>query len=125
MLQEITCTISLVFLDDILIYSKTKEEHQHHLRLLLQVLREHQLYAKLSKCTFYKRKIHYLGHIVSEEGIAVDQKKIEEIKGWFRPNKISKVRSFIGLSSYSRRFIEDLSKIAHPITSLQKKGIQF
>ena len=69
----------LVFLDDILVYSKNEEEHEEHLRLVLQVLREHQLYAKLSKCDFYQRKIQYLGHIISEEGITVDSKKVEAI----------------------------------------------
>jgi hypothetical protein len=97
----------------------------NHLRLVLQVLREHQLYAKLRKCTFYQRQIHYLGHIVSEEGIVVDPKNIEAIKGWPRPKNISEVRSFMGLVGYYRRFIEGFSKIAHPITSLQKKGIKF
>jgi hypothetical protein len=93
--------------------------------MVLQVLREHQLYAKLSKCTFYQKKIHYLGHIVSEDGIAVDPEKIEAIKSWPTPKNISKVRSFMGLVGYYRRFIEGFSKIAHPITSLQKKGIKF
>jgi hypothetical protein len=72
----------IVFLDDILIYSKSEEEHEKHLRMVLQVLREHQLYAKLSKCSFYQRKIHYLGHIISKEGIAVDPKKIKSIEEW-------------------------------------------
>jgi hypothetical protein len=80
---------SIVFLDDIFVYSKTKKEHEKHLRMVLQVLREHQLYAKLSKCTFYQKQIHYLGHIVSEEGIAVDPEKIEAIKGWPTPTNIS------------------------------------
>ena len=72
----------LVFLDDILIYSKSEEEHEEHLRLTLQLLREHKLYAKLSKCDFYKDMIHYLGHIISEEGISVDLEKIEAIMNW-------------------------------------------
>jgi hypothetical protein len=87
----------IVFLDDILIYSKSKEEHEHHLRLVLQVLREHQLYAKLSKCSFYQEKIHYLGHIISEQGIAVDPEKIEAIRGWPTPRNVSEIRSFMGL----------------------------
>jgi hypothetical protein len=115
----------IVFLDDILIYSKSEEEHEHHLRLVLQVLREHQLYAKLSKCYFYQKQIHYLGHIISEQGIAVDPEKIEAIRGWPTPRNVSEVRSFMGLVGYYRRFIVGFSKISHPITSLQKKGTKF
>jgi hypothetical protein len=81
----------IVFLDDILVYSKSKEEHEHHLRMVLQVIREHQLYAKLRKCSFYQNKIHYLGHIISENGIAVDLGKIESIKGWKAPKNVTKV----------------------------------
>ena len=72
----------IVFLDDILVYSKIKEEHEQHLIMVLQVLREHQLYAKLSKCSFYQKQIHYLGHIISEEGIDVDSEKVEAIREW-------------------------------------------
>jgi hypothetical protein len=106
----------IVFLDDILVYSKTEEEHEQHLRMVLQVLREHQLYAKLSKCSFYQRKIHYLGHIISKEGIAVDPEKVEAIRRMVSTKKCGKVRSFMGMLGYYRRFIA--SKIAHPITSL-------
>jgi hypothetical protein len=115
----------IVFLDDILIYSKSKEEHEHHLRLVLQVLREHQLYAKLSKCSFYQDKIHYLGHIISKQGIVVDPEKIKAIRGWPTPMNVSEIKSFMGLARYYKRFIEGFSKISHPITSLQKKGIKF
>jgi hypothetical protein len=72
----------IVFLDDILVYSKSEEEHEHHLRMVLQVLREDQMYVKLSKCSFYQKKIHYLGHIISKYGIDVDPKKIEDIREW-------------------------------------------
>jgi hypothetical protein len=112
-------------LDDILIYSKSEEEHEHHLRMVLQVLREHQLYAKLSKCSFYQKQIHYLGHIISKDGIAVDPEKIEAIREWSVPKNVTEVRSFMGLAGYYRRFIEGFSKIAHPITSLQRKGVKF
>ena len=89
------------------------------------MLREHQLYAKLSKCSFYQNRIHYLGHIISEEGIEVDPKMIEAIKGWTTPNNVTEVRSFMGLVGYYRRFIAGYSRIAHLITSLQRKGVKF
>jgi hypothetical protein len=88
--------------------------------MVLQVLRQHQLYAKLSKYTFDQKKIHYLGHIISKDGIAVDPKNIEAIKSWPAPTNISEVSSFMGLDGYYKRFIVRFSKIAHPITSLQK-----
>jgi hypothetical protein len=86
------------------------------------VIREHQLYAKLRKCSFYQNRIHYLGHIISEEGITVDPKNIEAIKGWKTPKNVTKIISFMGLVEYYRRFIAGFSRIAHPITSLQRKG---
>jgi hypothetical protein len=89
----------IVFLDDILVYSKSEEEHEHHLILVLQVPREHQLYAKLSKSYFYQEQIHYLGHIISEQGITVDPGKIEAIRGWPTPMNVSEVRYFMGLAS--------------------------
>ena len=96
----------IVFLDDILIYSKSEEEHEQHLRMVLQVLTDHQLYAKLRKCSFYQKQIHYLGHIISEDGIAVDPKKIESIRGWSAPNNVTEVKSFMGLAGYYSIFIE-------------------
>ena len=115
----------LVFLDGILIYSKNGEEHEEHFRMVLKFLREHKMYEKLSKCDFYKNKIHYLGHIISNEGISVDAEKIEAIMNWPTPRNVIDVRSFMGLAGYHRRFIEGFSKVAHSITSLQKKGIKF
>jgi hypothetical protein len=79
----------IVFLDDVLVYSKTEEEHEKHLRMVLQVLREHQLYAKLSKCSFYQRQIHYLGHLISEEGIVVDPGKVQAIREWPAPRNVA------------------------------------
>jgi hypothetical protein len=115
----------IVFLDEILVYSKSEEDHEHHLRLVLQVLREHQLYSNLSKFYFYQEKIHYLGQIISKWGIVVDPKNIEAIRGWTTPKNVSEVKYFMGLAGYYRRFIEGFSKISHPITSLQNKGIKF
>ena len=115
----------IVFLDDILIYFNSEEEHEKHLMMVLQVLREHQLYAKLSKFSFYQKEIHYLGQIISEEGITMDPENIEAIRGWSTPKNVIEVISFMSLVRYYRRFIEGFSKIAHPITSLQKKGVKF
>jgi hypothetical protein len=112
-------------LDEIIVYSKSEEEHENHLRMVLQVLREHQLYAKLSKCSFYQRIIHYLGHIISKDGIVVDPEKIEAIREWSTSKNVTEVRSFMGLSSYYKRFIAWFSRIAHPITSFQRKGKKF
>ena len=89
----------------------------------LQLLKEKNLYANLSKCDFYKNKNHYLGHIISEEAILVDLKKIEAIVNWPTPINVTDVRSFMGLARYYMRFIEGFSKVAHSIASLQKKGI--
>ena len=96
----------IVFLDDILVYSKTKKGHEEHLRLVMQVQRYNKLYANLSKWSFYQNKIHYLGHIVSEEGISDYPKKIEEIINWKTPNNVSKVKYFMGLAGHYRKFIE-------------------
>jgi hypothetical protein len=115
----------IVFLDEIIIYSKSEEDHEHHSRMVLQVLREHQLYAKLSKCSFYQKQIHYLGHIISKDGIAVDPKKVTTIREWSTPKNVTEVRSFMGLTGYYRRFIGGFSKMEHPITSLQSKGMKF
>jgi hypothetical protein len=93
--------------------------------MVFQVLREHHLYAKLNKFSFYQNKIHYLGHIISEEGIVMDPEMIDAIKGWTTPKNVMEVGSFMVLASYYRRFIAVFSRIAHPITSLQRKGKKF
>ena len=111
----------IVFIDDILIYSKSPEEHEEHLRLALQTLKEHQLYAKFSKCEFWLRKVHFLGHVVSAEGITVDPAKIEAVKEWKAPRSVTEIRSFLGLAGYYRRFVEGFSKIAAPLTALTRK----
>ena len=115
----------VVMFINILIYSKIEEEHKKHIRIVLQELREQQLYAKFSKCDFFKDKIQYLGHIVTKEGISVHPKKIWEIEDWPVPKDVTDVRSFMGITGYYWRFIEGFSKIANPITSLQKKGKKF
>jgi hypothetical protein len=115
----------LVFIDYILVYSKTKEEHKEHLRIVLQTLRKHKLYVKFDKCDFYQKKIQYLGHVISKEGIAVDPEKIRDITEWNIPKDVADIWSFMGIIGYYHKFIEGLSKIAYPITSLQKKGTKF
>eukprot|EP00253_Pinus_taeda_P017334 PITA_17334 len=115
----------LIFIDDILIYSRKIEEHHEHLRMVLQTLREHQLYAKFSKCDFFKEEIQYLGHVITKDGIDVDPEKIKAIMDWPVPKDVADVRYFMGLAGYYRRFVEGFSKVAFPITSLQKKGRAF
>jgi hypothetical protein len=99
--------------------SKSEEEHEHHLRTVLQVLREHQLYTELSKCSFYQKQIHYLGYSISKDGITMDPEKIEAIREWSAAKNVTEVGSFMGLTVYYKIFIEGFSKIAHPITSFQ------
>ncbi|KAJ9560990.1 hypothetical protein OSB04_006150 [Centaurea solstitialis] len=115
----------IVFIDDILIYSKTAEEHGDHLRKVLEMLKREQLYAKFSKCEFWLKEVQFLGHIVTQEGIKVDPAKIEAIKDWESPKSPSEVRSFLGLAGYYRRFIEHFSAIATPLTALTKKDVKF
>ncbi|WVZ83396.1 hypothetical protein U9M48_030554 [Paspalum notatum var. saurae] len=115
----------VVFIDDILIYSKTEEEHEEHLRLVLQKLRDHKLYAKLSKCEFWLDQVPFLGHIVSKGGIMVDPSKISSVMDWKVPEVVKEVRGFLGLAGYYRRFIESFSRIAKPMTSLLEKGVPF
>jgi hypothetical protein len=115
----------IVFLDDILIYSKSEEEHENHLKMVLHMLRDHQLYAKLSKFSFYQNQIQYLGHIISEEGITMDPKNIESIIGCKTPKNVTKFRSFMGLTGYYKIFIVGFSRISHPIISFQRKGVKF
>ena len=106
----------IVFIDDILIYSKSQEEHEEHLRAVLQVLRRNQLYAKASKCEFWLQEIDFLGHTICKDGIKVDSRKVEAVVTWPRPTNVTKIRSSLGLAGYYRRFIQDFSKIATPLT---------
>ncbi|XP_057506500.1 uncharacterized mitochondrial protein AtMg00860-like, partial [Actinidia eriantha] len=115
----------VVFVDDILIYSPSVESHEEHLRIVLQLLREHQLYAKFSKCEFWLPEVRFLGHIVSGSGVAVDSSKIEAVMNWERPKTVFEIRSFLGLAGYYRRFVEDFSRLAAPMTRLTRKGIRF
>ncbi|XP_019189637.1 PREDICTED: uncharacterized protein LOC109184061 [Ipomoea nil] len=102
-----------------------KEEHEKHLRTTLQTLRENQLYAKLSKCEFWKDIVAFLGHVITNEGIRVDPTKIRAVKEWPAPKAVPEVRSILGLAGYYRRFVPDFTKIAQPLTRLMKKEIPF
>ena len=115
----------IVFIDDILIYSRSKEEHGDHLRLVLGTLRTEKLYAKFSKCEFWIRRVEFLGHVVSEEGIHVDPSKIKAIENWSAPKTPTEIRQFLGLAGYYRRFIQNFSRIAKPLTTLTQKGVAF
>ena len=114
-----------MFIDDILVYSKDEEEHKEHLRLVLEKLREHQLYAKFSKCEFWLKEIGFLGHVISAEGIAVDPSRVQSVTEWLAPTSVGEIRSFLGLAGYYWRFIENFSKIAKPMTELLKKDTKF
>ncbi|GJS15713.1 putative reverse transcriptase domain-containing protein [Tanacetum coccineum] len=111
----------IVFIDDILINSKNKQEHEEHLKLILELLKKEELYAKFSKCEFWIPKVHFLGHVIDSQGIHVDPAKIESIKDWASPKSPMEIRQFLGLAGYYRRFIEEFSKIAKPMTKLTQK----
>ena len=115
----------IVFIDDILVYSKSEKEHAKHLRLILRTLRNAQLFAKFGKCEFWLGKVGFLGHIVSAEGVSVDPQKVEAVSNWKRPTTVLEIRSFLGLAGYYRRFVQDFSKIAAPLTRLTRKGVKF
>ncbi|KAL4033204.1 hypothetical protein IC575_006290 [Cucumis melo] len=115
----------IVFIDDILIYSKTEAEHEEHLHQVLETLRANKLYAKFSKCEIWLKKVTFLGHVVSSEGVFMDPTKIEAVTNWPRPSTVSEIRSFLGLAGYYKRFVEDFSRIASPLTQLTRKGTPF
>ncbi|GJY43752.1 putative nucleotidyltransferase, ribonuclease H [Tanacetum coccineum] len=115
----------IVFIDDILIYSKTQEEHVEHLRLVLELLKKEKLYAKFSKCEFWLREVQFLGHVINGNGIHVDPSKIEAVKNWKAPRTPTEAYSFLGLAGYYRRFIENFSKIAKSLTILTQKSKTF
>ncbi|GKA37309.1 putative reverse transcriptase domain-containing protein [Tanacetum coccineum] len=115
----------IVFIDDILIYSRDEKEHEEHLKAILELLKKEQLYAKFSKCEFWIPKVQFLGHVIDSRGIHVDPAKIESIKDWASPKTPTEIRQFLGLAGYYRRFIEGFSKIAKSMTKLTQKGIKF
>ena len=115
----------IVFVDDILIYSQSELEHEYHLRIVLQLLRDHQMYAKFSKCEFWLTEVRFLGHVVSTSGVSLDLENVEVVMSWERPKSVFEIRSFLGLARYYRRFIEDFSRLAAPITRLTRKEVKF
>lgn len=110
-----------MFFDDILVYSQTVQDHILHWRTVLQALREHQLYAKLSKCIFGLLEVKYLGHIISIKGVATDPTKIDIIQKWPTPKTVTELRSFLGLTGYYRRFIQGYDIICRPLFDALKK----
>ncbi|GJY85886.1 hypothetical protein Tco_0499912 [Tanacetum coccineum] len=112
----------IVFIDDILIYSKNKEEHGEHLKTILNLLRSEKLYAKFSKCDFWLDSVQFLGHVIDSSGVHVDPAKIEAIKNWAAPTTPTEVRQFLGLAGYYRRFIKEFSLISKPLTKLTQKN---
>jgi hypothetical protein len=115
----------VVFIDDILVYSKSAEEHGQHLRVVLGKLRKHQLYAKFSRCEFWMQRVSFLGHVLTAEGVEVDPEKVKAVSEWKQPTSASEIRSFLGLAGYYRRFIEGFSKIAWPMAELLWKDTKF
>ena len=115
----------IVFIDDILVYSKSADEHAFHLQVVLQTLIDKQLYAKFSKCRFWLNEVIFLGHVVSGDGIFVEPRKVEAIVNWEQPKNVSKIWSFLGLAGYYKQFVEHFSLIDAPLTRLTKKGVKY
>ena len=115
----------IVFIDDILIYSGSKEDHEEHLRVVLHILRENQLYAKFSKCQFWLDSVAFLGHVISVEGVSNNPQKIKAIVNWKPPTNVIEIQSFLGLAGYYRKFVEGFSKLAAPLTKLTRKEEKF
>src|SRR5262249_24138489 len=105
----------VVFIDAILVYFKSQEEHKEHLAVVLQILKENQLYAKLSKCEFWLDKVCFLGHVISKEHIQVNPQKVEAVSHWPRLMSLTEIRSFLGMAGYYRHFVQDFSKISTPL----------
>ncbi|GKA25860.1 putative reverse transcriptase domain-containing protein [Tanacetum coccineum] len=115
----------IVFNDDILIYLKNKQEHEEHLKLILELLKKEELYAKFSKCKFWILKVQFLGHVIDSQGIHVDPAKIKSINDWASPKSPTEIRQFLGLAGYYQRFIEGFLKIDKPMTKLTQKKVTF
>ncbi|KAL4010978.1 hypothetical protein IC575_028020 [Cucumis melo] len=123
--QDFLDSFVIVFIDDILIYSKTEVEHEEHLHQVLETLQANRLYAKFSKCEFWLKKVSFLEHVVYSKGVSVDPAKMEAVTNWPRLSTVSEIHSFLGLAGYYRRFVEDFSRIASPLTQLTTNGTPF
>ncbi|KAL4037925.1 hypothetical protein IC575_001527 [Cucumis melo] len=123
--REFLDTLVIVFIDDILIYSKTEAEHEEHLRIVLQTLRDNKLYAKFSKCEFWLKQVSFLGHVVSKAGVSVDPAKIEAVTGWTRPSTVSEVRSFLGLAGLLSTVCGELFSYSYSSYSVDQEGSSF
>jgi len=115
----------IIFIDDILVYSRSAEEHREHQWKVLDRLREQRLFAKFSKCKFWQREIGFLGHRILGQGVTADPEKIAVIQQWSRPTSVTEVRSFLGLAGYYRKFVKGFSSIVKPLTRLTGKGVPF
>jgi len=113
------------FIDDILVYSKSREEHAERLYIVLNTLAAHKLYVNFKKCDFWMEKVHFLVHVISKEGVSVDPAKIAAIVDWPRPTNVIEVQSFLRMARYYRRFVKDFSRITSPLTQLLLKDHQF
>ncbi|KAL0462207.1 UNVERIFIED_CONTAM: Retrovirus-related Pol polyprotein from transposon [Sesamum latifolium] len=123
--QEYLDRFVIIFIDDILVYSKNREEHEQHLRIVLQILKEKELYAKLSKCEFWVNQVIFFGHVISGDGVMPDPSKVKVVIEWRIPKNATEVRSFLELAGYYRRFVEGFSIIAGPLIKLLRKGVAF
>ena len=119
-LRSLIWKFMVVYADDILVYSKSLEDHAHHVRQVLSIIRKEKLFANLPKCNFAKDKLTFLSFVISSKGIEVDDSKVEAIRNWPTPTNIGQVRSFHGLAGFYRRFVKDFSTIACPLNELTK-----
>ena len=115
----------VVYFDDILIYSRSLEEHLEHLRVVFISLRDARLFGDLGNCTFCIDRVSFLGYVVTPQGIEVDKAKIEAIESWPQPKTVTQVRTFLGLAGFYRRFVRDFSTIVAPLNELTKKDVPF
>lgn len=124
-LAPILRKLAVVFIDDILIYSKSWEEHISHMKQVFDLLHQHNFKVKLSKCSFAKQELSYLGHVISHKGVATDPSKVDIIQQWPTRSNAKEVRSFLGLAGYYRKFVRNFGIVSKPLTNLLKKGPVF